>query len=167
MSTRDENREVTVIETDSGAGLKWFVYGALLGAGLGILFAPKSGEETRDQLARRARRMKEDASEKLEALVDEVETRGRSIKGAVEDWAGDVAGEVRDGKRELRRTATSARDDLERRLAEARRRRRAAVGADEELEIDLIDDDEDDDLDLDIDGDGGFSAVGDDRNTVG
>ncbi|MEO5826216.1 MAG: YtxH domain-containing protein [Gemmatimonadales bacterium] len=167
MSTRDESREVTVIETDSGAGLKWFVYGALLGAGLGILFAPKSGEETRDELSRRARRMKEDASEKLEALVEEVETRGRAIKGTVEDWAGDVAGELRDGKREIRRTATSARDDLERRLAEARRRRRAAVGADEELEIDLIDDEEDDDLDLDIDGDGGFAAVGDDNNPVG
>ncbi|MBA2291986.1 MAG: YtxH domain-containing protein [Gemmatimonadales bacterium] len=167
MATRDESREVTVIETDSGAGLKWFVYGALLGAGLGILFAPRAGEETRDDLSRRARRLKEDASEKLGALVDEVETRGRSLKGTVETWADDVAGELRDGKREIRRTATSARDDLERRLAEARRRRRAAVGVDEELEIDLIDDEEEDELDLDVDGDGGFAAVGDDRNPGG
>jgi hypothetical protein len=37
---------------------------------------------------------------------------------------------VQEGRRMVERKATSARDDLERRLADARARRRAAVGAD-------------------------------------
>ena len=146
---RDDTRDITVIETDSGSGMKWFVYGALLGAGLGLLFAPRSGEETRTEIGRRARRFREDAEEKLEEFAGEVETRGRKLKGVMEEWVDDVAGEVRDGKREFRRTATSARDDLERRLADARMRRRAAISGDE-----TATDDGDDDLDTA--GDGGF-----------
>ena len=140
MAARDE-RDITVIDTGSGGGVKWFVYGALLGAGLGLLFAPRAGVETRADLSKRARRLQSEASERFDELADEVETRGRQLKGHVEEWADEVAGEVRDGKREIRRTASSARDDLERRLADARMRRRAGVAADGVADLD--DDDED------------------------
>ena len=139
MAARDE-RDITVIETNSGC-VKWFVYGALLGAGLGLLFAPKAGTETRADLSKRARRLRSEASERLDEFADEVETRGRQLKGHVEEWADEVADEVRDGKRAIRRTASSARDDLERRLADARMRRRAGVAADGVADLD--DDEED------------------------
>lgn len=127
MAPRDDMPDVTVIETDSGATVKWFLIGALLGAGAGILLAPQSGERTRRDLARRAKRLRDEAEDKLEEFGDELETRGRKIKGAVEDWADDVKEEVREGKRAITRTADNARDELERRLADARARRRAAV----------------------------------------
>lgn len=44
----------------SKSGIEKFVAGAAIGAGLGILFAPKSGEETRRELKK-----------KLEELVDQ------------------------------------------------------------------------------------------------
>ena len=159
MSTRDDSREITVIETDSGGSMKWFVYGALLGAGLGLLFAPRPGVETRSEIGRRARRLREDAEEKIGELAEELETRGRKLKGTVEEWADDVAGEFRDSKRELKRTASSARDDLERRLADARMRRRAAIGAENGS-----DEVEDDELDT---GDGGFDRENANGDRIG
>lgn len=121
---------MTIIETDSGAGAKWFLFGAILGAGLGLLFAPQSGERTRRELGRRARQLRDDAEERWDDLRDEVEDRGRRLKEGAEEWVEEVKDEVREGKRTLERKAASARDDLERRLSEARSRRRAGVAAD-------------------------------------
>jgi gas vesicle protein len=35
---------------DRGSGLIFLLVGAAIGAGLGVLFAPKAGKETRDQI---------------------------------------------------------------------------------------------------------------------
>jgi len=152
---RDDSRDITVIESDSGSSVKWFVYGALLGAGLGILFAPRAGDETRTEIGKRARRLRDTAGDKLDELVDEVQTRSRKIQGVVEEWTEDVAGELRDGSRELRRTASTARDDLERRLADARSRRRAGI------DVDSADDD------FEVAGDGGFDRANANGDRIG
>jgi gas vesicle protein len=124
-----DDRDVTVIESDGG-GFRWFLLGAVLGAGLGLLFAPQAGERTRRDIARRARRLRAEAEERFEDLGDEVRERGRAVKETAEELVDKVGGEIRDGRQRIRRAAADARDDLERRLAEARARRRAAVGAD-------------------------------------
>ncbi len=133
--------EVTVIETEGGSGVKWFLLGALIGAAAGLLFAPQEGERTRRDIARRAKRLRDDAEERWEDVKDEVTDRGRRVKESVEEWADDVRDEVRAGRRAIERKAASARDDLERRLADARARRQATVAADG-----VADDNEDDDL---------------------
>ena len=125
-----DDRDVTVIEADSGSGLKWFVLGAAIGAGLGILFAPQAGERTRRDLARRGRKLRAEAEDKLEDLADDLKVRGRKIKETVSEFADEVADEVTEGKRKLERTALTAREELERRLADARARARAAVASD-------------------------------------
>lgn len=122
-----EDREVVYLEDDSGSGLKWFVLGAALGAGIGLLFAPKSGARTRRDLARRGRKLRARAERGLDDITEKVQERGRQIRETVEELADEVVDEVRDGKRRIERSATSARDDLERRLSEARARARAAV----------------------------------------
>lgn len=134
---RTSDQDVTYVEQDSGSTAKWFLFGALLGAGLGLLFAPQSGERTRRDISRRARKLRRDAEETFDEVIDEVETRGRKVKAQVEEWVEDVGDEVREGRRTLERTANSARDELERRLADARARRRASV--------DVPDEDHDDD----------------------
>ncbi len=108
-----DDRDVTVIESDSSGGIRWFLLGAAVGAGLGLLFAPQSGERTRRDLVRRGRTLRD----KAEELVDE--------------YRDDVVAEVQEGKSKLQRTASTARESMERRLADARSRARAAVGADE------------------------------------
>lgn len=125
-----DDRDVTVIEADSGAGLKWFILGAAIGAGLGILFAPQAGDRTRRDLVQRGRRLRAQAEDKLDDLTDELQTRGRRIKESVTEFADEVADEVKDGKKKLERSALTAREELERRLADARARARAAVAGD-------------------------------------
>lgn len=134
---RNNDADVTYVEQDSGSTAKWFLFGAMLGAGLGLLFAPQSGERTRRDISRRAMKLRRDAEERFDDVIDEVETRGRKVKAHVEEWVEDIGDGVREGRRTVERTANSARDELERRLADARARRRAA--------IDVADDDEDDD----------------------
>lgn len=131
-----DDRDVTVIETDSGSGLKWFLLGAAIGAGLGLLLAPQSGERTRRDLASRGRTLRARAEETFEDLSDELQTRGRKLKDTVEEFADEVIDEVKDGKRKIERNASDAREDMERRLADARARSRAAVGADDAAEDD-------------------------------
>jgi len=131
-----DDREVTVIESDSGSGLRWFVLGAAIGAGLGLLFAPQTGERTRRDLVRRGRKLRAQAEDTLDELGEELQVRGKRIKESVEELADEVVEEVRDGKRKLERTATTAREELERRLADARARARAAVAADGAAEDD-------------------------------
>jgi len=123
-----EDRDVTVIETGSGSGMRWFLLGAALGAALGVLLAPERGEVTRREIARRGRRLREEAGEAFDELADEVETRGRALR----DTVSEVAGEVREGRRQLTRDVASTRDRVRRRLADARSRARAAAGADDD-----------------------------------
>lgn len=135
---RNDDHDVTYVEQDSGSTAKWFLFGAMLGAGLGLLFAPQSGERTRRDISRRAMKLRRDAEERFDDVIDEVETRGRKVKAHVEEWVEDLGDGVREGRRTVERTANSARDELERRLADARARRRAAIDvADEEDEDDV------------------------------
>lgn len=52
-----------------------FLAGAVIGAGIGLLFAPRPGKETREQLADLARRAREKAAEIAGTLRREA-TRG-------------------------------------------------------------------------------------------
>jgi gas vesicle protein len=52
-----------------------FVVGGLIGAALGILFAPKAGKETREELGEWMDETKEKAKEKLEKLEEEIKRR--------------------------------------------------------------------------------------------
>lgn len=128
-----EDHDVTVIETGS-SGFKWFVLGAAIGAGLGILFAPQSGERTRRDLVRRGRRLRDTAADAVGDATDELQRRGRRIKDTVEEVAEEVTGAIRRGSRRVRSEAGDARDEMERRLSRARARARAAVNADDEAE---------------------------------
>ena len=149
-----DEREVTIIEAEGASGVKWFLLGAALGAGLGLLLAPQSGERTRRDITRKARQLQRQAGEKLgeladevedrgrqikesaEELIDEVEDRGRRVRASAEDFVEELADGVRETHRRVERKASTARDELDRRLADARARRRAALAADEEPDAD-------------------------------
>ncbi len=54
---------------NTGDFLAGVFVGALIGASLGLLFAPDPGEETRDRVLRKARTLKEAASERGRAFL--------------------------------------------------------------------------------------------------
>jgi gas vesicle protein len=51
----------------------WFAVGAGLGAALALLFAPSSGEQTRKRLKDKVSRTKQQISESVEDITDELE----------------------------------------------------------------------------------------------
>src|SRR6202451_4544909 len=67
---------------NSGAKISYFLVGLGIGALVGILFAPKSGEETRDHLSQRAEEGKEYAQRKARELRERAEDlveRGKQV----------------------------------------------------------------------------------------
>jgi len=65
-----------------GSKVTYFLVGLGVGALMGVLFAPKSGEETRDFLAKRADDCREFAQKKARELrerADELIERGKDV----------------------------------------------------------------------------------------
>lgn len=62
-------------ENRGGEIIGAFLVGGLIGAALGILFAPKAGKETREQLGDWMDETKVKAKEKLEKLEQEIKAR--------------------------------------------------------------------------------------------
>ena len=67
---------------ESGSGAAWFLVGAALGAGLGVLFAPRSGEETREALGEWLRERREQGSEFLEKMKEKIPEKKEKIVNA-------------------------------------------------------------------------------------
>lgn len=131
---RRPTRDVVYLEREGGGGLKWLVVGAALGAGLALLFAPKSGRELRRELGRGIKGMRELADETLDELRDEFGSEDharRSLDDAASAGDDDLPEPPR--KHEERPRMAAAREELERRLEAARaRRRRVEPDPDEE-----------------------------------
>jgi gas vesicle protein len=127
------NRDVVYVERDGGT-LKWLALGAALGAGVALLFAPRSGRELRRELGEGLRRIRAYADETLEEIRDELspdEEKLRTMGDSADAWEGEEEEEEAEAPppprhRPRRRTALTARDELERRLEAARARRRPA-----------------------------------------
>ncbi len=78
---------------NGGNKVSYFLVGMGIGALLGILFAPKSGEETRDLLVRRADEGKDYAQRKARELrerADDLVDRGRDAVETGRDAINDA-----------------------------------------------------------------------------
>ena len=97
-----------------------FVWGALLGAGVALLLAPRSGQETQEEIRRTATRLRTGVEDRVTYARD-------SVTGAVTRTRDRVQGRV-DGVRDAietraeraRRVARDARSEIERRVADAK-----------------------------------------------
>ncbi len=124
----DRSDEAVVIERRSGSGIGLFLLGAAVGAGIALLFAPQSGEETRADIrrvARKAKRKARDLGESGRELAEELMETGRD---AVDDLADTGRSALRSVKRTGRNATRDARAALEERLA---RHREAEDGEDD------------------------------------
>ncbi len=130
---RKQGREIVYVERPGDSSAKWLFWGAMLGAGLALLYAPRSGEETRRVLQRRLWKLRAMTEEKFDDLaqqfggsrdaLDEFEDEEDLLEGGEEEGHGPRP----------RATAPSAREELERRLAAARARRRGTGEVEEPL----------------------------------
>ena len=69
-------------ESNMGSKISYFMVGLGIGALIGILFAPKSGEETREFLAQKADEGREYAQRKARELrerADDILERGKEV----------------------------------------------------------------------------------------
>jgi len=69
----------------SSALIVGFVVGAALGAGIALLMAPDSGEETRRRIGETAKRIKHTARHRFEDLKDTLVDRGKEAVSAGRD----------------------------------------------------------------------------------
>jgi gas vesicle protein len=67
-----------------GGYLAAFAIGALVGTGFALLYAPRSGKETRELLAKKGRDLKGRASDALEGAKDFVQGKKAELAAAVE-----------------------------------------------------------------------------------
>ena len=66
-------------ENKGGEIIGAFVVGGLIGAALGILFAPAAGKETREKMCDWMEETKEKAKEKIEKLEEEIKRRKEQL----------------------------------------------------------------------------------------
>jgi gas vesicle protein len=75
-----------------------FAVGALIGAGIAILFAPRSGKETREMVSRKACDLKDAA--------DDAIRNGKQLVGEAKQKAGELYEKGKDAVKEARDSVT-------------------------------------------------------------
>ncbi len=120
-----------VIEREGGGGLGSFVLGALVGAGLALLFAPQSGEDTQDEIKTRALKLKDVAQERVRDAQSSLETRLAAARENVQGRVESVKEAVDAG----RKAAVDARGDLEEKLQRSKAAYRAGIDAAREAAV--------------------------------
>lgn len=120
-------REPYVIVERRESGVGSFIVGLALGAGVALLLAPQSGEETRRGIARRARRAQDAAQDFVEDVSGTVVDKFQEVRTTVEERIEATLDAVDDKKRRVsnafhagRAAAREARGELEQRIAESK-----------------------------------------------
>src|SRR5687768_9476493 len=147
MAQHDDQPYI-VIERRSGS-FSGFLWGALVGAGVATLFAPRSGRETRHEIRAGAMRLRERAEEAVRGVTDSVTDTIGGVRGEVEGRI-DAAREAFEAGR---RAARETRREMEVRVHEVRAGVRGATdsmrrndGATQATDPAAIAPEEDDDL---------------------
>jgi len=124
MRDHDEMPYV-VIEREGGGGLGSFVLGALVGAGLALLFAPRSGEETQEEIRERALKLRDAAKDRVREAQHSLENRLEAARGNVQAKVESVREAIDSG----RQAAVDARTELEKKLERSKAAYRAGIEA--------------------------------------
>lgn len=119
--------EPYVIVERQSAGIGPLLIGLALGAGAALLFAPQSGEQTRREIKRRARRAQEAAQDFVEDMSGTVADKFNEVRASVEERIDATLEAVDDRRRRVtnayhagRAAAREARGELEQRIAETK-----------------------------------------------
>jgi len=132
MARHSDDEDVVVVEKH-GSPVGPFLWGLAIGAGLALLLAPMSGEELRANLKKRGSQLKDLAAEKADELEELVAGGYEKARARVEAGLESAKQRVHEGREMAhevveagRGAALTAREELEKRLADARESRRGA-----------------------------------------
>ncbi len=126
-----EDLPYILVERDSGGSFGSFCLGALVGAGLALLFAPQSGEETQEEIRARAKKLRAAAEERLREAQVSLEGRLENVREGVESRVELVRDAVESG----RAAALEARTDLEEKLERTKTAAKAGITAAKEAAV--------------------------------
>ena len=84
-----------MLREDNTGKLAWFFAGAAIGAAVALLYAPASGEATRERIADKAR----EKADKLQEHGESVMVKGRELYERGKSLADDAAEVLERGKR--------------------------------------------------------------------
>ena len=107
---------------EEGGTFGAFLWGALIGAGAMLLFAPRAGRETRQELSDSFRRLRDTADAAIRDMQETVTETVRDVRGSVETRV-DAARSALDVSRDA---ARGAKSDLGQRWEQGREGVRAA-----------------------------------------
>jgi gas vesicle protein len=124
MRERDDG-PYYVIERETGGGVGPFLVGALLGAGVALLLAPRSGEETQQDIKERANRFRDAAEDKMREAQEQVEER---LEAARADLMARVDA-IREAVDSGRDAAEDAREELHGKIEKSKAAYRAGLDA--------------------------------------
>ena len=65
------------------SGFTIFAVGALIGAGIALLYAPQSGKETRKLLAKKAKQLRDKAQDTVENAQEFIKDRKKDLVAAI------------------------------------------------------------------------------------
>lgn len=124
---------VVLVEREGSASVVWFLVGGAVGAALALLFAPHPGDHTRRVLGRRLNKLRDAADQAFTDLKSAIAHEDGALEEDSEapepEEEPEEAGEEASAPR---RSVSSARRELEQRLAEARARRQRALSHEDE-----------------------------------
>jgi len=114
FATTQVGQEKTMAQNDGGtSGLAWFLAGLGIGTLVGVLYAPKAGKETREDLANGAREAKEKAAELVEQGKQKANEYVEQGKQYVEQGKQKAAELVEEGKRQAKDSVDKGREYYE------------------------------------------------------
>jgi gas vesicle protein len=127
MRHHEHDEEPYIVIEKHGGGVGDFLLGALIGAGVALLFAPKSGLETRNDIKRGARKAQNKVRDVAEGVTEQVVDTFEGARARVEEQLETARSAIVAKKDQVSRAmeagrdaAQQARTDLERRLAETK-----------------------------------------------
>jgi gas vesicle protein len=122
----DDDDRIVIVEKHS-AGVTPFLIGLAIGAGAALLFAPRSGEATRRDIRRRARKVRRAAEQAVSDVADSVTDTFDEARHRVEERIDSVRDAIDLKKRQVNRAmnagrtaAREARQELEQRITETK-----------------------------------------------
>lgn len=122
---RDQDDGPYIVIEREGSGIGTFILGALVGAGVALLFAPRTGEETQKDIRERALRLKSAAEERMRQAQRQLEGKLEVARQGLHERVDSVKEAVDSG----RQAAVDARAELERKLERSKAAYRAGVEA--------------------------------------
>jgi gas vesicle protein len=127
-----DRQPFVVIERDE-PGIGTLLLGVAIGAGLAMLFAPRSGADTRRMIGGGARRAGDRVKGVASEIADNVASQASDVRDRVNDRVGATRDAIRRGQEQVldavdagRYAASEAKTELERRIAENKAARRGA-----------------------------------------